>query len=268
MPLSSRQSLRKLLRPGDGHQVPSPWAAIDLSHTFTSGVSVAVRSLSDWYVFNEVFADGSYDPAIDLFTRTASGDRPVVVDLGANVGFFAARVVDRLRAHGSRQTADLLLVEGSPTVFGDLETRLPGIAIGDFAVSAINALVGPREGSGTISEVEFGARNTMLPGNNTGISSISEMSHHKVAFVDLNDLVGPRRISLLKCDIEGSEQSFVETYSTDLLLRTDVAVFEFHQRLCDVPLCVEILSRCGLDVISTVEQEDETSLALLARVAT
>ena len=268
MALSSRQglqALRKLLRTPPAEQKRDLWSAVDLSHTFNSGVSVSVRSLSDWYVFNEVFAEGGYDPAIDLLVSNESDARPLVLDLGANVGYFAARVVDRLRARGASTGADLFLIEGSPTVFRDLESRLGGMAIADFALSATNALVGPRKGSGVISEVGFGARNTMMPANNSGISSLAEMSHQQVEFVDLDALVGPRRVSLLKCDIEGSEQSFIETYCSDLLRRTDSAVFEFHHRLCDVPRCLEILAESGLVVISTTEQEDETSLALLGR---
>jgi FkbM family methyltransferase len=269
MALSSRQTLqplRRLLRLGDAQPTPDPWNAIDLSHTFKSGVTVSIRSMSDWYVFNEVFVEADYDPAIDLLTRRSDKQtRPLVLDLGANVGYFAARVVDRLTIQRAGEYADLILVEGSPTVFRQLEERIPGMAVGDFAVSATNALVGQREGSGTISEVEFGARNTMMPSHNAGISPLSQMSHHEVSFVDLAALVGSRRIALLKCDVEGSEQRFVETYLSDLLPRTDAAVFELHHRLCDVPRCLEILSDCGLELVSSVDQKDETSLVLLAR---
>ena len=270
MALSSKQALqplRRLLRLGESPPNPDPWQAIDLSHTFRSGVTVVIRSLSDWYVFNEVFVEADYDPAIDLLARRNDPkERPLVLDLGANVGFFAARLIDRLTAWRAGEAADLVLVEGSPTVFRQLESRVAGITIGDFSVSATNALVGQRQGSGTISEVDFGARNTMMPSHNAGIIPVSEMSHHEVPFVDLATIVDPsRRVSLLKCDIEGSEQAFIETYRSDLLERTDIAVFEFHHRLCDVSLCLSILSECGLEVISSIGQQDETSLALLGR---
>jgi FkbM family methyltransferase len=264
MALSSRQRLqplRRLLRLGDSQ--PDPNQSVDLSHTFKSGVTVAIRSQSDWYVFNEVFVEADYDPAIDLVTRT--NHRPLVLDLGANVGYFAARVIDRLTVQSAGLPADLVLVEGSPTVFRQLESRIAGMAIGDFTVSSINALVGQREGSGTISEVEFGARNTMMPTHNAGIAPVSQMSHHKVSFVDLAELVGSRRISLLKCDVEGSEQNFLETYRSDLLPQTDAAVFELHHRLCDVPRCLEILAEAGLQVVSSIDQQDETSLVRLVR---
>jgi FkbM family methyltransferase len=271
MALSPRQLLGDLRRFLRGSQPPAPdvdpWGPVDLTHTLASGVTVRVRSQSDWWVYNEVFVESEYDSAIDLLVTPHDGTgRPLVLDLGANVGFFAARVVDRLTTLWSRTGAELILVEGSPTVFQQLETRIPDLGAPGFVISAVNALVGRREGSGKISEVGFGARNTMIPCHNTGIMPVSEMTHHDVPFVDLTTLVGPdRRIALLKCDIEGSEQAVLDTYGTDLLLRTDAAVFEFHHRLCDVPHCLEILAESGLEVISTVEQQDETSLVLLTR---
>jgi FkbM family methyltransferase len=260
------QSLRSLLG-RDGARTPSdPWEHLDLTHTFESGVTVSIRGQSDWYVFNEVFSEGGYDAAIDLLSaRVGTDTDPLVLDLGANVGFFAARVVDRLIRSRTNEPVALVLVEGSPAVYRDLESRINGWSKGGFSISAINGLVGRRDGAGTISEVDFGARNTMIPSHNAGISPVSEMTHHEIPFVDLSEVVGKRRIALLKCDIEGSEQNFLENYGADLLPATDLAVFEFHHDLCDVPRCLEILSRAGLGVVSSTDQRDETSLVLLER---
>jgi hypothetical protein len=49
----------------------------------------------------------------------------------------------------------------------------------------------------------------------------------------------------MKCDIEGSEESFIANYP-DVLSRTERAVFEFHPRFCDVARCVELLASAGL----------------------
>jgi FkbM family methyltransferase len=203
-----------------------------------------------------------------MLDRTPPASRPLIVDLGANVGLFTARVIDRLVSDGNGNGADLVLVEGSPTMYRELESRLPELAAESTAISSINGLVGNRAGAATIAEIDFGARNTLFPENNLGLRPISEMAHHDVPFVDLTTIIEPgRRIGLLKCDIEGSEQLFLETYGSDLLGRTDVAVFEFHHRLCDVPKCLSILTESGLEVISSVRQPDETSLVLLAATA-
>jgi FkbM family methyltransferase len=259
--------VRRALQSKNGRGQTDLWDSEDLSHKFESGITLRVRSLSDWWVYNEVFVDGDYDPAIELFVgRTDSSVRPVILDLGANVGFFAARVIDRLLMDVPVARADLLLVEGSPSVFRELQARITDLKSETISITSVNALVGRREGAGTISEVDFGARNTMLPEHNAGITPISAMTHHRVHFVDLATLVGPTdRIDLLKCDIEGSEQTFLETYRSDLLERVDVAVFEFHHALCDVQACLRILSESGLRTVSSKDQDDATSLVVLVR---
>jgi FkbM family methyltransferase len=260
-----RGTLRHLTGRDDPSAPADPWSSVDLSHTFGSGVTVRVKNLSDWWVFNEVFVDLDYDPAIDfLVDRTEVGVEPLILDLGANVGFFAARVIDRLFA--SEIEASLVMVEGSPAVYEDLESRLDSMRSQSVTLTTVNGLIGERSGHATISEVDFGARNTLHPEHNAGIKPVSDMTRHEVPFVDLAGVIAEsKRISLLKCDIEGSEQSFLENYAVDLLPRTDLAVFELHRTLCDVPKCLQILSEAGLRVVSSIDQQDDTSLTLLVR---
>lgn len=240
---------------------------MDLSHTLESGVVVKVKSDSDWWVFNEVFVDGDYDEAIELaVSHSPESVSPFVLDLGSNVGFFAARFVDKFLGLRPGAAAELLLVEGSPGVYDDLSGRVEQLRVPGITIEAVNGLIGDREGSGTISEVAFGARNTVHPEHNAGIEPVSEMAHHRVSFVDLAASVGnSKRISLLKCDIEGSEETFLETYRTDLLPITEVAVFELHRTLCDTRRCLSILDEAGLKVVSSVDQQDDTALVVLER---
>lgn len=258
------RTVRAALNERNGHGRPTTESRpMDLSHRLASGVTIRVRSDSDWWVFNEVFVEGDYDPAIDL-ALSRGGQDPYVLDLGANVGFFAARVVDRAARRQARP--QLALVEGSPTVYGELASRLADLRTAGASVEAVNGLIGDRTGKGVISEVEFGARNSVHADHNSSIVPVGQMARHEVPFIDLDRLVGPdRRVDLLKCDIEGSEQSFIEQYHDDLLLRTDAAVFEFHHRLCDVPRCMDLLAACGLGVVSSRDQQDATSLVVLER---
>jgi hypothetical protein len=67
-----------------------------------------------------------------------------------------------------------------------------------------------------------------------------------VPFIDLYSVIPQtERISLLKCDIEGAEQLFLEVYR-DLLLRVDAAVIEFHLDRCDIRTCFQHLRDAGL----------------------
>jgi FkbM family methyltransferase len=246
-----------------GRRPPVP-GRLELVHTLRSGVTVRVRSESDWWVYNEIFVEGDYDPAIDtLASPAAAGGSPVVLDLGANVGLFAARVVHRLAPAGI--AAEVISVEGSPSVYRELVERVGEVQVPPVAIRPVHGLVGSRSGRATISEVDFGARNTLVPQHNAGIAPVSKMAHHDVDFVDLDALTGHRPVGLIKCDVEGSEQQLIETYGDTLLRRTAAAVFELHHDLCQAERCVELLEAAGLRVVDSRDQQDATSLVLLTR---
>ena len=65
-----------------------------LQHTLPSGVRVEIGSPSDWFVYNEVFVDGEYDAVLDALIASPAPS-PIVLDLGANVGLFTLRLMDR-----------------------------------------------------------------------------------------------------------------------------------------------------------------------------
>src|SRR5260370_22875513 len=73
----------------------SLYRALDLEHTLQSGLIVKVASKGEWWVYNDIFVDGQYDVPIHTAFNDRSPDRPfVVLDLGANVGYFGLRVLD------------------------------------------------------------------------------------------------------------------------------------------------------------------------------
>src|SRR5687768_2408116 len=77
---------------------------LNLRRTLCSGIEIDLQSFADWCVYNDIFVEGEYDSAINdsLKSRTSQNFR--VVDLGANVGFFTLRVLDRLRRQGGAET--------------------------------------------------------------------------------------------------------------------------------------------------------------------
>ena len=86
-----------------------------------------------------------------------------------------------------------------------------------------------------------------------------------VSFVDISSVIrGWKYVDLLKCDIEGSEQLFIEKYQ-DVLKRTNLAVFEFHLHRVDIGRCFSILSACGLFPVSTLNFSKEVRLELFSR---
>jgi hypothetical protein len=86
-----------------------------------------------------------------------------------------------------------------------------------------------------------------------------------VDFVNLNSLVGPDQvIDLLKCDIEGAEQRFIENYN-GLLERTRTAVFELHHEKCDTIKCMKILRALGLSEQRVVRETPTFSVCHFSR---
>jgi len=209
-----------------------------LQHTLGSGLRINIASPSDWFVYNEVFVDGEYDPVIDELLRRAPA-APMVLDLGANVGLFTLRLMDRwLRSERSAERLRIVGVEGAPSTFSVLSRNLDQPQLHGIC-TLHHGLAGQRSGSAGISTSA-----------NTGLNSIIDrspsLSRVRVPFLDLTQLVPPgERIALLKCDIEGAEELFLGNYP-DLLARVDLAVIEWHHLYVDVERCRDLLKQAGL----------------------
>lgn len=248
LPFGARQRIRTFI-----------WRYFNLRHPLRNGATIRIRSDSDWFVYNEIFVDGEYDEAIEMALASKGDGQPLVVlDLGANVGFFTARVQDVLRRRGGG-ALEAVLVEGSPTVFADLQGRLLDLMTDGSNLRAMHGLIGQRSGSARIQEVGFGARNTLFAQHND-----EPASYAQVPYIDIEAAVGPGAIDLLKCDIEGSEESFLSTFP-ELLSRTRLAVFEMHPPLCDVPRCRQLLGAAGLTAHRELTSDGATSLELFWR---
>jgi FkbM family methyltransferase len=215
--------------------------ALHLTHTLPSGTTIQVESYADWTIYNDIFVDGEYDPAIAFaLAKAKQGPKSVaILDLGANVGFFSLRVGELLfRENIEGLKTELLLVEGSPTVFKKLNQRLAGQPTLKDRYRATNGLVGQRTGTGTIYEFSYHGLISTVP---------RRLSRpQRVPFVDLDALCkGVPRLNLIKCDIEGAEEIFIPNYP-ELLRKTDAIVVEFHHTGIDYELCIRSLKEAGL----------------------
>ena len=72
-----------------------------------------------------------------------------------------------------------------------------------------------------------------------------------VSYVDLDVLYPDEKWDLIKCDIEGAREEFVENYA-GLLTRTKRAVFEFHESSCDTQRIRSLLRHAGLEYEQTI----------------
>jgi FkbM family methyltransferase len=216
----------------------SLYGVLHLEHTLKSGLAVKVASKGEWWAYNEIFVNGEYDVPIQTALAASSGKPFVVLDLGANVGYFTFRVLDLIRQqHLEHVLPDITTVEGSPETYGTLEERVRSQRLAPASVRTVHGLAGERTGSALMRESAVHVKSSIVdvpPGG--GVN---------VAYVDVNELMREKvAIDLLKCDIEGAELIFIENYS-DLLRKVRFAVFELHHTLCDTEKCLRMLESLG-----------------------
>lgn len=215
------------------------WRGIDLSWRLETGIHLKVRNRVEWIIYNDIFVEGEYAPAIDRLLDSASPN-PLVLDIGGNVGLFAQYLAHRWRLkHGTDNPPPFRLVgfEGTPETHRELLTRLDQPTLRENATYH-RGLVGQRSGEGYISTSFFHGSNSIM-GQRSRFGA-------SVPFIDVEAVLPPDdRIALLKCDIEGAEELFLENYP-NLLKRVDCAVFELHYTRCDVDRCVALLAEAGL----------------------
>jgi FkbM family methyltransferase len=211
---------------------------LDQTWQLPTGVFVRVGSYGEWTIYNEIFVNADYDGAIERALDGAAVDRPFrVLDLGAHVGYFTLRVVDRLRRRPDAIDFAMTLVEGGPFFVDELRRRVTHDNALGGRVTVVHGLAGERSGTAT------------LHGNGSIFPSIiprGDQPGPRIPFVDLHDLVPPdQELDLLKCDIEGAELLVVQNYAP-LLERTRVAVFELHHDWCDTRLVRQLVHDAGL----------------------
>ena len=212
------------------------YRALHLEHKLRSGLTVRVQSMGEWWVYNDVFVDGEYDLAIQK-AHALSGPEDsrlfTVLDLGANVGYFAFRLLDLLGPN----RLDITMVEGSPKTFADLTARFEAAEIQPAHKTLILGLAGERNGTAFIRESAIHVKSTLMHD--------ATAKGTEVRFADLDEAMRNKaQIDLLKCDIEGSELMFIRNYP-DLLRKVRTAVFELHHEQCDTKEAARILSELG-----------------------
>jgi FkbM family methyltransferase len=186
---------------------------------FVTRAGISVRVPGQVYPeFKSIFMKEHYMEGLGL----PVGERPVVVDVGANLGFFSFFAASRFRG------ARIFSYEPIPRNFEEMERNVrsnPGMDVNcrRMAVSGI---------SGTIElsyegDDDFPTTATTIPsGRKTGRTE-------KVKAVTLAEVLkeeGLNRIDLLKMDCEGSEFSILYQSSHDTLERVSQMALEVHSR--------------------------------------
>ena len=216
------------------------WRALDLDCELRSGLHVQIRNRADWEMYNEVLVNGEYDVPIDYALDKHEGNRPfVVIDLGANVGYFTFHCADQCLMRGIRRDLSFVIVEGAPLMFRELRRRVQTEPLLCEKARLLNGLVGRKRGEAYITGSHLHYSNVAGDEPRPGSS--------RVAYLDLDkELARFESIDLIKCDIEGSEFDFIDNYE-GLLKKTQAAVFEFHRYGRDLDEARGKLLRYGFD---------------------
>lgn len=196
-------------------------------------MKIKIRSEGEWIVYNDLFVDGEYDEAFAVYLEKPGG---IVVDLGANVGFFALRLLHEARRRNAiMPPISYTGVEASAALCEEFNRRLSIQPDGlDWKVH--NGLAGKRIGRAQYKEIPFHIGNRVVTEGGKPIS-----------YLNIDELVpSGEPIGLLKIDIEGSEEDFLSEY-TELLGRTRLLVIELHHDRCDTTKCREKIKEAGLD---------------------
>lgn len=197
---------------------------LGLGYHLDSGVQISVESKTDWLVYNDVFLNCEYDAAI-FPLRAHPPASATILDLGCNTGFFILRCLDVLGRESFENKFRWFCVDGSADTLLLFQARVLKTNKLEGQVDAIHGLVGQRTGEEAFYE-------STNHGNNTRKAQtlVHERRYTKniVKFIDLDSIIPSGPISLIKCDIEGSEVDFIKNYG-DLCTRAESLVFEFHQ---------------------------------------
>ncbi len=222
-----------------------PWlwqrlsSLMHLQYQLPSGLRPQISSYSDWCIYNDIFVAGEYDQAIHAaLDKAQPGQTFRVVDLGANVGFFTMRLLDLIaRRKIPFNHVDCLLVEASPRLRPFLHQHLGSIGRKEVTTKIVIGLIGLKTGDARLALKSSECMNQ--------VGEESAAASCRVPYYNLDKALNETdAISLLKCDIEGSERDFLENYP-QLLRHTQVAVFEFHDPMCPAAIGVSKVMEAG-----------------------
>ena len=231
-----------------------------LVHTTETGVKLYSCGPADGQVYNEIFKDNVYLPALEALSVLPYTGLRTVVDLGANVGFFTFYVINCLRH--ARQSHRIYAVEPylpSAQEFVDRLTSHDNLLTSSVRVA--NGLAGAREGSEVLRVPHVGYEDYLVEHHSciTTAPCLRNMQENHqvnigyeyttgqlVPYINLDTFLPEGQIDLLKVDIEGSEELLFKTYP-DLLRRTKILAVEFHPVTCDVAKCKQYLEEAGFE---------------------
>jgi FkbM family methyltransferase len=209
-------------------------AIVGAYHTRRGGVPYFIRHASrDVGIFSEIFIAGEYDPPPAVSERLAAlGRPPRILDLGANIGLFAASCRERWPG------ASITAVEPDPENLELLRRTAAG-----GGIEVVPACAANHEGSVRFVAGEFAE-------SHVASAESSEQETIEVPCVDAFALA--QAADLVKIDIEGSEWELLADPRL-ASLPAQALVMEWHDMRCPQPdpraAAHAALREAGFDVL-------------------
>lgn len=223
-----------------------------------TGITTTIRSKCDYVIWKDIFEDCEYRSAIDHVLGSTTGSVSLL-DLGMNIGYFTLYAMSRM--HEAQRQFQIVGIEAvkelTETASEQIRTQ-PGAE----NVRIIQGLIGNRDGHWGLRISGSHPCNALVRGYSDTSRDTKEVRFMR--FMDLMSLNLPERIDLMKCDIEGAEEFFLESYP-ELLRRTASLVIELHHDRCHTGKCMEILDRASFIPKQTIRQEESQSTVLYVR---
>jgi len=159
---------------------------------------------TSFYTFEEIFIKKVYENNI---VSVNNGD--VVVDIGANYGFFVQSILDK-------EPSEIYCYEPSPVVFKHLvdnHSDNDNINFFNVAISSKNGIIRFKD--------DVYSSSNRISDNDEG---------YDVNTIDINTLVEniSKKIDFLKIDCEGCEKDIFETITSENLKKIEKIVIEYH----------------------------------------
>jgi len=186
-----------------------------------TGIRYRIRKAESVIVANEIFND-------KVYRNSVSSTVISIMDIGCNVGFFplfCAETLGRKNLEGIAIDANSAMVD---------ETRWHLRKNGLSKIEAIHGLAGApqdqQEGTFYLSPINIASSVRATP--NPNLPAKGELKAIQVRTVNLaaewKKRFGPKRIHLLKIDVEGYEKELIEN-SRELLALADVIAMDIHK---------------------------------------
>lgn len=180
---------------------------------------------TDWCAFQEIILESEYAITKEVLKHNKS-NRPIILDLGANIGLFAVYILS------IKPGASVLSVEASKDTYRVLEKNRK--LNKDCAWDIKNVAVSDSDDYLTFEE-----------GIVSTSGKLSTTGNVKVKSLRLTSILQnfDEEILLIKMDIEGAEEGVI-TDSKDILSRVKNLIIEIHPNICNAEKVLSTLREC------------------------